>query len=316
MRIVSLLPSITEIVSALGKQDQLVGRSHECDFPPEVTSLPACTEPKFDAEGNSYQIDQRVKALLQEGLSIYRVDEEVLADLDPDIILTQDHCEVCAASVDEVKEAVHQRLGEDVRVVSVSPSDLSSVIDAIRAIALAIDAEEAMEELTARMKSRLREIQDKVTDLRRPDLLAVEWLDPLMVAENWVPQLIQLAGGNPVGAESGAHSPDISWGTIKRYDPDILTIMPCGYSIDQTLADMSHLTSREGWQNLRAVKNKQVFILDGHHYFNRPGPRLVESTKILAEILHPSLFREGQEHHPRGWINLAKYQFHQNMRAS
>lgn len=315
MRIVSLLPSITEIVAALGKQDQLVGRSHECDFPAEVTSLPACTEPKFETDGTSYQTDQRIKALLQEGLSAYRVKEEQLGELNPDVILTQAHCKVCAASVDEVKEAVHQRLGDDVRVVSVSPTDLSSVIDSIRTIARAIDAEEAVDGLTGRMKSRLQEIQQQVAHLRRPGMLAIEWLEPLMAAGNWVPELIQLAGGTSLESRAGKHSTTINWESVKRHDPDILAIMPCGYTIEQTLAEITNLISRNGWHRLQAVKNKQVFVLDGNHYFNRPGPRLVESTEILAEILHPSLFRELHSRH-RGWINLAKHQFHQRIQPA
>ncbi len=310
MRIVSLLPSTTEIVVALGKQNQLVGRSHECDFPAEITALPSCTEPKFNPDGNSYELDQRVKALLQEGLSVYRVDEQKLSELKPDIIITQDHCEVCAASVSEVKEAVKSRLSKDVKVISVSPTDLSSVVDSIRTIAHAINADEAADTLTEQMKSGLLEIQQKVEQLRRPNVLAIEWMDPLMSAGNWMPELIQLAGGNPQGAETGQHSPSMEWGEVRDLNPDIITIVPCGYSIDQTLAEISQLTSRDGWEELQAVKNKQIFIADGNQYFNRPGPRLVNSTQILAEIIHPSLFRDSNTHND-GWINLSTHQFHQ-----
>lgn len=310
MRIVSLLPSTTEIVVALGKQNQLVGRSHECDFPAEITALPSCTEPKFNPDGSSYELDQRVKALLQEGLSVYRVDEQKLSELKPDIIITQDHCEVCAASVSEVKEAVKSRLSKDVKVISVSPTDLSSVVDSIRTIANAINADEASDTLTEQMKSELLEIQQKVEQLRRPNVLAIEWMDPLMSAGNWMPELIQLAGGHPQGAETGEHSPSMKWGEVRNLNPDIITIVPCGYSIDQTLTEISQLTSRDGWEELQAVKNKQVFIADGNQYFNRPGPRLVDSTQILAEILHPSLFRDSNNHN-NGWINLSTHQFHQ-----
>lgn len=307
MRIVSLLPSTTEIIASLGKKNELVGRSHECDFPAGITSLPSCTEPKFKPDGTSYEIDQRVKALLQEGLSVYRVDAEKLAALNPDLIITQDHCEVCAASVDEVKQAVRERLGDHVEVISVSPTDLSSVVDSIRTIADAIGAD--AQSLINKMKAKLQAIQDKTIDLRHPKLMALEWLDPLMSAGNWVPELIQIAGGHPLGAEAGLHSPRIEWGKLQELDPDIITLMPCGFSIEQTLSEISKLTSRKGWENFRAVKNKQVFILDGNQYFNRPGPRLVDSTQILAEILHPSVFRKGKTH--TGWINLFNYQFHQ-----
>lgn len=308
MRIVSLIPSATEIICALGKGDVLVGRSHECDFPADVRTLPACTEPKFQADGTSYEIDQRLKVLLQEGLSVYRVDEEQLAELGPDVIVTQDHCEACAASVDEVEKAVHSRLDNHVRVISVSPTDLASVVDSIRTIARAIEAEEAAKQLTGQMKSQLQTIQQDVEKLRRPKILGIEWMKPLMSAGNWVPELMQLAGGQPRAARAGEHSPLLEWGEIRRLNPDIITVMPCGYSIKQTLREIEHLTSRDGWNELRAVQNRQVFVLDGHQYFNRPGPRLVDSTRILGEILHPSVFRD-HEPHP-GWINLYHHLSH------
>ena len=312
MRIVSLLPSTTEIVAALNRGSQLVGRSHECDYPAEVSSLPSCTEPKFEARGTSYEIDQRVKALLQEGLSVYRVDEEKLAEVEPDLIITQDHCEVCAATVDEVRQAVRDRLGSHVEVISVSPTDLSSVIQSIRTIANAINAEQAAEELTEQMKNRFQHIQDRASQLHRPDILGIEWMDPLMSAGNWVPELMIIAGGNPLHAEAGQHSPTLQWETIRRTDPDIITIMPCGYSIEESLGQIGSLTSREGWDQLEAVRNRQVFILDGNQYFNRPGPRLLDSTQILAEILHPAAFRWNSSPHP-GWINFYKHRFRQNL---
>lgn len=311
MRIVSLLPSTTEIVCALDKGHKLVGRSHECDFPADVRALPICTAPKFQADGTSYEIDQRVKALLQEGLSVYRVDEDQLAKLKPDVIITQDHCAVCAASVDEVKKAAHSRLGDDVTIISVSPTDLSSVINSIRTIAQAIDATKAAQQLTGQMKSQLKTIQQSVEKLRRPKILGIEWMDPLMSAGNWVPELMLLAGGQPLGAQAGEHSPTMEWHNIRKLNPDIITIMPCGYSINKTLQEIGQLTSRDDWAQLRAVQNKQVFVLDGNQYFNRPGPRLVDSTRILGEILHPSVFRK-TETHP-GWINLFHHTSHSSI---
>lgn len=312
MRIVSLLPSTTEIVAALGRQEDLVGRSHECDYPTEISELPACTEPKFQTNGSSRKIDRRVNDLIREGLSVYRVDEQQLAALEPDLIITQDHCEACAASLDEVNEAVHQTLGHEVEILSVSPTDLSSVVQSIREIAKAIDAEEAAGDLTNKMKSELQEIQNHTEPLYHPEVLGLEWLDPLMTAGNWIPQLIQLAGGRPVGATAGEHSKTVDWPEIRRLDPPIITIMPCGYSISQTVKELDTLTNRRGWDQLRAVKNRQVYLLDGHRFFNRPGPRLVDSTRILAEIIHPSIFRK--KDHP-GWINLAEHQFHQNIQT-
>lgn len=307
MRIVSLLPSITEIVSALGCRDLLVGRSHECNYPEDVTALPVCTAPKFEPDGISYQIDERVRALLQEGLSVYRVDAEQLRKLQPDLVLTQDHCEVCAASLSDVKEAVKTTLGPEVGVLSVSPADLKSVVQSIRTIASAIGAEEEAERLTASMKERLLEIQQKTSPLHAPDVLCLEWLEPLMTAGNWVPELVQLAGGHPLGARAGEHSPQLEWKEIRRLNPDIITIAPCGYCMEQTRAEWSSLSERPGWNQLKAVRNHQVFIMDGDHYFNRPGPRLVDSTRILAEIIHPSRFRKAGL--PSGWMNVHDYQF-------
>lgn len=311
MRIISLLPSLTETVVALGKQDELVGRSHECNYPSDITKLPVCTEPKFNPDGTSYEIDQRVKAILQEGLSVYRVDEEQLAKLKPDVILTQDHCEVCAVSFPDVEQAVQSSLNEKVEVISVSPTDLSSVVDAIRAVARAIDAEKEAEELTTQMKEELQQIQQKTQPLRTPDVLCLEWLDPLMSAGNWMPELVQLAGGNPLAATAGEHSPWLEWEKVQQLNPDIISIMPCGYYIEETLSELSALTERPGWKRLRAVQNHQVYVMDGNHFFNRPGPRLVDSTRILAEVIHPSRFRNGEQH--PGWINLHDYQFQQRV---
>lgn len=311
MRVVSLLPSITEIVVALGKKGTLVGRSHECNYPSDIISLPACTEPKFNPDGTSYQIDQRVKAVLQEGLAVYRVDAELLKQLNPDVILTQDHCDVCATSFTEVKEVVQSSLNDEVNVVSVSPTDLSSFVDSIRTIAQAIDAEDEAQKLTTEMKEQLQEIQQQTLPLYAPGVLCIEWLDPLMVAGNWIPELVQLAGGNPLIAEAGKHSPWLEWTQVQQADPDIITITPCGYGISETLSELSSLEERPGWKSLKAVQNHQVFIMDGDHYFNRPGPRLVDSTRILAEIIHPGRFRKTNAH--PGWLNLHDHQFEQTI---
>lgn len=314
MRIVSLLPSITEIVASLGRQHQLVGRSHECDFPKEINTLPSCTEPKFDPDGTSYELNERIEAILREGLSVYRVDADRLRNLNPDIILTQDHCEVCATSLGEVKEAVRSSLDTDVEIISVSPNDLSSVVSSIRTIATAINAEMEGKKLVADMKKKLEYIQQQTLPLHSPEVLCLEWLDPLMSAGNWMPELVQLAGGQPVLAKAGEHSRWLEWEKIQQSDPEIITVTPCGYSISETLSEWEVLTKRPDWEQLKAVQNHQVYVMDGNHYFNRPGPRLVDSTRILAEIIHPSIFRKNAEH--PGWINVYNYQFQQNLNSS
>jgi len=299
---VSLLPSLTEIVCALGMGHTLSGRSHECDYPPSVKDLPVCTEPKFEADGTSYEIDRRVKALLQEGLSVYRVDGEQLKSLNPDIILTQDHCEVCAAPLSEVEKAVRQSLNTDVKIISVSPLNLNDVLNSIHTVASALGVSQRGEELVQNMQQQFEEISSAAKAYSSKEVLCLEWLSPLMTAGNWVPELIEIAGGIPSGAEAGSHSPFADWETILKLDADIILIMPCGYTINKTQKEIHTLQSDERWRKLRAVRENQVYILEGNQYFNRPGPRLTDSARILAEILYPGLFED--TFRGRGWIKF------------
>lgn len=303
--VISLLPSTTEIVCALGLESTLVGRSHECDYPESVTTLPFCTEPKFDPDGTSYKIDQRLKALLQEGLSVYRVDAEKIANLQPDIILTQDHCEVCAAPLAEVKQAVQQHLNYEVTIISVSPTDLSGVFNSIRTIADTLNVPQKGQQLIQSMKQNFETIRRKARSLSSPKLLCLEWLDPLMTAGNWVPELAKIAGGKPVGAKAGQHSPFINWDDIAKLEPEVITVMPCGYNIQQTLQEIDTLTSHPEWKKLTAVQQEAVYVLEGNQYFNRPGPRLVESAQILFEILHAK--KSDSQFENSGWIKLADF---------
>lgn len=299
MRIVSLLPSITEIVCELGMESHLVGRSHECDFPGSVQSLPACTAPKYQADGTNYQINQQVKALVQEGLSVYRVDADLLASLQPDLILTQDHCEVCAASYPEVQKAVQQQLGDDVAIRSVSPETLDEVFLSIQQVAEALDVEQKGEQLISRMINDFNEIQSRTSQLPSPDVVGIEWIDPLMSAGNWFPDLVNLVGGESLLGTAGEPSPWIDWEQVVAGDPDILLVSPCGYGLEKTGTEMKTLAAKSGWNELRAVQGKRVYLMEGHHYFHRPGPRLVDSTRILAEIFHPGIFKPN--HRSTGW---------------
>ncbi|MDR8393049.1 cobalamin-binding protein [Aliifodinibius sp. S!AR15-10] len=301
MRIVSLLPSITEIICALEMESHLVGRSHECDFPSSVQELPACTAPKYKGDGTSYEIDQQVKSLVQEGLSVYRVDAELLVSLEPDLILTQDHCEVCAASYTDVKRAVQETLDQDIDILSVSPSNLDEVLLSIQKIAEAVDREEEGTQLIKGMIMKWNNIQGKAANLPSPEVACIEWIDPLMSAGNWFPELVNIAGGNFKLGTPGDPSPWIGWEQVLAEDPDILLVSPCGYSISQTENEMQELTSKDEWNELQAVKNGRVFLMEGHHYFHRPGPRLVESAEILAEIFHPGIFEP--KHRNTGWVN-------------
>jgi iron complex transport system substrate-binding protein len=299
-RIVSLIASATEIVCALGFEDHLVGRSHECDYPESVRRLPICTEPKFDVEGSSCEIDQRVKALLREALSVYRVDAERLRELEPDVIVTQSHCDVCAVSLRDVERAVCSWLSACPRLVSLAPNGLADVWTSIEQVAEALDAPERGAELISRLQSRINAIAEQARTLStRPTVACIEWIDPLMAAGNWMPELVELAGGVNLFGEAGKHSPWMTWEQLAARDPDVIVVLPCGFDMDRSRRDMPVLTSRPEWSRLRAVRDGRVFLADGNQYFNRPGPRLVESLEILAELLHPKAFRFG--HEGTGW---------------
>lgn len=302
-RVVSLIASATEIVAALGRRDWLVGRSHECDFPAEVAALPVLTEPKFAIEGSSAQIDARVRAIVAEGLSVYRVDPEKLRGAAPDVIVTQDHCAVCAVSLKDVEAATCDWTGRSIEIVSLRPDGLSDVWNDIRRVAAALDAASEGERLIGRIRERLAAIRSATGSREHPGVAFIEWIDPLMSGGNWMPTLISLAGGRDLlGVENG-HSPFLSWDNLVSADPDVIVIAPCGFDIGRTLREMPVLESRGEWVRLKAVRNGRVYIGDGNAFFNRPGPRLAETAEILAEILHPSVFHFG--HQGRGWNHFS-----------
>ena len=297
-RIVSLIASATEIVSALGFEDQLVGRSHECDYPPSVARLPVCTAPKFDVHGSSADIDRRVKTLLQDATSVYNVDAALLKSLRPDVIVTQSQCAVCAVSRDDVERAICAWVDSRPRVVTLEPNCLADVWTDIRRVAAALDARTRGEQLVQRLQHRMEEIASRAASLAtRPTVACLEWLDPLMAAGNWMPELIEHAGGVNLFGEAGKHSPAMTWDELIAKDPDVILALPCGFDLPRTRTEMRALARDPRWPALRAVAAGRVYVTDGNQYFNRPGPRLVESLEILAEILHPEAFRFGQE----GW---------------
>ncbi len=312
-RIVSLISSSTEIVCALGHESLLVGRSHECDYPHTVRKLPQCTSTKFDPDGTSYQIDQRVKAILQEGLSVYRVDGELLRKLKPDVILTQTQCEVCAVSENDVKAATcdwFERAGtKPPAIVSLHPNALEDLWKDIRAVAAALEEAGATgtgkraEQLISKLKGRISAVSRMASRAKsRPGLACIEWIDPLMAAGNWVPEMTELAGGTSLFGVAGKHSPYMTWEDLVARDPEKIMVMPCGFDMKRTLEEIPLLQNKPGWQELRAVRNGEVYVADGNQYFNRPGPRLVDSLEILAEILHPDLFSFGFE--GSGWRRI------------
>ncbi len=302
-RIVSLLPAATEIVCALGATDWLVGRSHECDYPPEIVGLPVCTSSRLDAAAGSLEIDRQVKTLVRDAVSIYRIDTDLLKELQPAIILTQAQCEVCAVSLPEVEQAVGEWLGVRPQIISLAPGRLVDIWEDISRVADVLGLAEPGREALRSLKNRVVNIIEKTCVLKqRPSVACIEWIEPLMVAGNWVPELVQLGGGSDVLGEPGKHSPWIDWETLLRHDPEIIVVMPCGFDLKRTRVEMASFTRHPGASKLRAMKNRRVFLTDGNQYFNRPGPRVVESLEILAEIIHPDRFNFG--HKGKGWERI------------
>ena len=304
LRVVSLIPSATEIVDALGLRAWLVGRSHECDYPPGVERLPVLTEAKIDLTGTSREIDQRVRTVLEQALSVYRVFSDRLDRLSPDVILTQAQCEVCAVSLADVENAVRTCIHAQPRIVALEPNRLEDVWQDVARVAEALDVPARGTALVERLQARMAAIEDRTRRQRtRPRVACIEWIDPLMAAGNWMPTLVERAGGQPLFAQHGAHAPYVTWEALCAADPEVIVVMPCGFGLERTEAEVSVLKGHPGWADLQAVRQGHVYLTDGNHFFNRPGPRLVTSLEILAEILHPDCFPGAHRGH--GWKRLA-----------
>lgn len=302
-RVVSLIASSTEIVCALGLEAQLVGRSHECDYPPSVERLPVCTQPKFPTGGTSREIDGEVKRILQEALSVYRVDAEQLRALRPSHIITQTQCEVCAVSLKDVEQAVCEFTESRPKIVSLEPNALADVWADIQRVAEALDVPERGKQLVATLEERMARIAKTAARVsRRLRVACIEWIDPLMASGNWMPELVAMAGGSNLFGVAGKHSPWMPWEELRKSDADVILILPCGFDISRTRQELPVLRAKRGWAELKAVRERRVYLLDGNQYFNRPGPRLAESLEILAELLYPELFHFG--HEGRGWQRL------------
>ena len=302
-KIVSLLPSCTEIICKLGYSENLVGISHECDYPNSISGLPVLTKARLSSEGNSIEIHQCVSDLLQKGLSVYDVDASLLKSLSPDIIVTQAQCEACAVSLDQVKWIVSNWTRNKTEIISLEPNNLNEVWHGFDIIANAIDAPQSYSILKTEINERFKLLKDKLNETRKkPTILCIEWIEPIMVAANWVPELVGIAGGRNVMSVSGEDSNFCSWDEVEKTNPDIIIMMPCGFEIKRTLEDLHYLQKREGWQELKAVKENKVYVVDGNQYFNRPGPRLVDSAEILAEIINPDYFE--RKYSENAWIAI------------
>jgi iron complex transport system substrate-binding protein len=297
MRIVSLLPSATEIICALGLGDSLVGVTHECDYPEAVRGRPVVTHSLLDhSESTSEEIDHAVRGQLHSGLSLYGLDRELLASLRPDLILTQALCEVCAVSYATVERAVRDVSAEfgglAPRVLSLEPNSLGDILATIAQVGGATGAERAADAVVAALSERIERVRAHAQALdARPRVACLEWIDPPYGPGHWLPELVALAGGTPGLGVAHAESRRITWGDIIAFAPEVIVVMPCGFDLEQTTAEaLRVLPRRTGWVALPAVRGGRAYAVDGNAYFSRPGPRIVDSLELLAELIHPDHF--------------------------
>ena len=295
MRICSLLPSATEIVFSLRLGDQLVAVTHECDFPAEATRLPKITRSSIDHSGSSSrQIDTHIAQALHRGSSIYELDQELLKELDPDLILTQELCDVCAVAYGAVQEAVRVLDGER-KILSLEPTSLGDILQSIQQVGQFTGLPERAAHLLKELQKRIDRVRTVAASAsHQPRVFAMEWLDPPFVAGHWVPEMVDLAGGSDGLGRRGSPSFTASWDQIAAYSPEIIVLMPCGFDLDRTIKEVDRVGFPDEWYRLEAVRSGQVYAVDGSAYFNRPGPRIVDGLEILAEIIQPQLF-------PRQW---------------
>ncbi|HEY0467694.1 MAG TPA: ABC transporter substrate-binding protein [Polyangiaceae bacterium] len=311
-RIVSLLPSATEIACALGSAADLVGISHECDFPAELRGIPVLTSSRLTNGASSSAIDAAVRALVADALSIYAVDQALLAALSPDLILTQDLCRVCAVSLSDVQSAV-SRLAQrsEVQIVSLQPTRLLHVMQDIETVASALGQPERGRQLRATLEARIATIAERARQARsRPKVASVEWLEPLMLGGTWMPELIELAGGEALAARAGEPAPKLSLGEFAALQADVVLIKPCGFDVERTLSERTLI---EASLLGRLAPRARAYVTDGNAFFNRPGPRLVESLEILAAAIHPELFADFERKHRSVLVPLAGLEAERNV---
>jgi len=302
-RIVSLLPSATEIVCALGAADQLVGISHECDFPDAIRDRPVLTRSRIDPSSSSLAIDRAVRSVIAGALSIYDVDADRLSRLAPDLIVTQDLCDVCAVSLDDVRAAVARLAHRDaIAIVALRPTRLGDVLDDVERVAAALGRPDRGATVRAHLAARIADIARRAAGLAaRPRVVSLEWINPLMLGGTWMPELIELAGGHPVGATAGAPAPTVTAAELAALAPDVIVVKPCGFTLARALDERGILE-----RHLAACPGRpRIYVTDGNAYFNRSGPRLVESLEIMAACLHPDAFADFHRTHAAVIARLA-----------
>ncbi|GAB4234681.1 MAG: cobalamin-binding protein [Chlamydiales bacterium] len=306
IKIISLIPSGTEIVCSLGFKGNIVGRSHECDFPHDIQKIPICTKSHIDSSADSKQIDEQVRYRLINYLSIYELDINLISQLNPNIIITQSQCNICAIGSEEVEDnlAFKMSFNEKLKLVNLVANDLETIFDDIQRIADALEVSSKGFSLIKHMKNEIFNLNSKIHPLfNKPRIACIEWIDPLMVAGNWVPALVELAGGENLFSIKGHPSPWLKAEKLISADPDIIIVMACGFDIKRTIKEMNTFFKIKEFKNLNAIRNKRLFVTDANHFFIRPGPRIIDSLKILCEIIHPEKFQPTYK--GLGWENYA-----------
>ena len=310
LRVASLLPSTTEMVCALGLEHALVGISHECDFPPGVGGRPVLTAAKGGighASATSADIDRGVRELLRDALAVYDIDVEALERARPDVILTQDLCDVCAVSFEDVVCAARALSNPDVRIVNLHPTHLADVWNDIRTVGAALGRAAAAEELVAGLLARVEVVRARAASAAtRPNVLTIEWIEPVMIGGTWMPELVELCGGRALVAQPGDHAPTLTIDELAALDPapDVVVVKPCGFAIERTLHEAGVLRDLLASVDWPAVRTGSVWVADGNAYFNRPGPRIADSLEILAACVHPALFADMAAAHAGGFVRF------------
>ena len=298
MKIVSLIPSATEIISALNLCDNLVGISHECDYPKEILKLPRLTTSRIKTEQSSLKIDNDIKKILEQSLSVYEVKSDLLKELDPDVIITQSQCSVCAVSLKDVEECLIKFINKEPLLIDLKPNTFEEVLNDINLIGKKLNRKEESNFLVKNIKNEINKIKVKTSNTKIKNVLCIEWIEPIMIAGNWIPELVKFAGGKSVLAKSGKNSNFIKAEHINFKEVDIVIFMPCGFDIKRSKKEI--LKANIDYSS--NLKDKKAYIVDGNKYFNRPGPDLLESTRILAEIIHPDIFPAKQN--IERWVSL------------
>jgi len=289
MRICSLLPSATEVIALLGLSDELVGISHECDYPPSIRNVPVMVEPMIPHHGlSSDDIDRQVRQLVASGQRLYRLKDHLLRQAQPDLIVSQDLCHVCAVTPDQLRDALRSASHQPT-LLTLNPRTIHDVIDDVVRIGVAAGRSSEGHRLATQLQDRLDAVQTRIQGIsQHPRVVCIEWLSPLYVAGHWVPEMVQLAGGQDVLAQPGEPSRIVTWDEVLAAAPDVLIVMPCGFSVDRTHTELLQLMQQPGQWHLSDDLIQRTFLVDASSYFSRPGPRLIEGIELLAAILHPS----------------------------